>query len=186
MRIISGIYGGRRFETPRHLPARPTTDMARESLFNILANRVDFEGIHALDLFAGTGAIGFEMLSQGAGLVVSVEQGVVQQSFIQRVHDTLRLGDSHRLVRGDVFRYVAACRESFDLIFADPPYDLPERTTLPRLILGGNLLKPSGLLVIEHGKRDNYSDDPCFREMRHYGAVHFSFFTHSDAENDGQ
>jgi 16S rRNA (guanine(966)-N(2))-methyltransferase RsmD len=163
MRIISGTYGGRRFDTPRNLPARPTTDIAKESLFNILINRMDLEGIHALDLFSGTGSISFELLSRGAERVVSVEKGSVQQNYIAKVHELLHLGVEHQLVRGDVFRYLNSCREGFDFIFADPPYDLRELPEVPRF-------------VMEHGKTNDFSAHPLFREMRTYGAVHFSFF----------
>jgi 16S rRNA (guanine(966)-N(2))-methyltransferase RsmD len=176
MRIISGTYGGRRFDTPRNLPARPTTDIAKESLFNILANRIDLEGIRALDLFAGTGSISFELLSRGAERVVSVEKGSIQQNYIAKVHDLLHLGSEHQLVRGDVFRYLNSCREGFDFIFADPPYDLRELSEVPRLVLEGELLRPGGLFVMEHGKTNDFSAHPLFRELRTYGAVHFSFF----------
>jgi 16S rRNA (guanine(966)-N(2))-methyltransferase RsmD len=176
MRIISGTYGGRRFDAPRNLPARPTTDIAKESLFNILVNSMDLEGIRALDLFSGTGSISFELLSRGAERVVSVEKGNIQQGYIQKVHDLLKLGPEHQLVRGDVFRFLHSCREGFDFIFADPPYDLKELPDVPRLVLEGDLLRPGGLFVMEHGKTNDFSGHPWFSELRTYGAVHFSFF----------
>lgn len=176
MRIISGEYGGRRFEAPRNLQARPTTDIAKESLFNILQNRLDFEGISALDLFSGTGSISFELLSRGAEHVVSVEMGRVQQQFIQKVATELKIGREHQLVRGDVFRYLKSATQQFDLVFADPPYALAELPTLPDLVLDGNLLKPEGIFILEHGKENDFSTHPRFVELRKYGAVHFSFF----------
>lgn len=176
MRIISGEYGGRRFEAPRNLQARPTTDIAKESLFNILQNRLDFEGISALDLFSGTGSISFELLSRGAEHVVSVEMGRVQQLFIQKVATELKIGREHQLVRGDVFRYLKSATQQFDLVFADPPYALAELPTLPDLVLDGNLLKPEGIFILEHGKENDFSAHPRFMELRKYGAVHFSFF----------
>lgn len=176
MRIISGEYGGRRFEAPRNLQARPTTDIAKESLFNILQNRLDFEGISALDLFSGTGSISFELLSRGAKHVVSVEMGRVQQQFIQKVATELKIGREHQLVRGDVFRYLKSATQQFDLVFADPPYALAELPTLPDLVLDGNLLKPEGIFILEHGKENDFSAHPRFVELRKYGAVHFSFF----------
>lgn len=176
MRIISGEYGGRRFEAPRNLQARPTTDIAKESLFNILQNRLDFEGISALDLFSGTGSISFELLSRGAEHVVSVEMGRVQQQFIQKVATELKIGREHQLVRGDVFRYLKSATQQFDLVFADPPYALAELPTLPDLVLDGNLLKPEGIFILEHGKENDFSAHPRFVELRKYGAVHFSFF----------
>jgi len=184
MRIISGKYGGRRFDTPRNLSARPTTDMAKESLFNIIVNRMNPESIAALDLFAGTGAISFELVSRGAAKVVSIEKEHAQQTYIQKIHDTLHLGREHILLRGDVFRFIKSCRERFDFIFADPPYDLPELTALPQLILDSDLLNANGLLVVEHGKHNDFSTHPCFLEMRKYGAVHFSFFSKQNEVGD--
>lgn len=177
MRIIYGKYGGRRFEAPRNLQARPTTDIAKESLFNILQNRIDFEGISALDLFAGTGSISFEFLSRGASNVVSVEMGRVQQQFIQKVAGELKVGRELQLVRGDVFRFLKNSSQQFDMIFADPPYALPELATLPDAILEGNMLKPEGIFILEHGKENDFSSHPRFVELRKYGAVHFSFFS---------
>ena len=176
MRIISGEFGGRRFETPRNLQARPTTDIAKESLFNILQNRIDFEEISALDLFAGTGSISFELISRGASHVTCIEMAHVQQQFIQKVAKELKIGRELMLVRGDVFRYLKSATQQFDFIFADPPYALPELPTLPELVLGNNLLKEGGLFVLEHGKENDFSQHPRFKELRKYGAVHFSFF----------
>lgn len=176
MRIISGTYGGRRFDAPKNLQARPTTDIAKESLFNILQNRIDFEDITALDLFAGTGSISFEFLSRGASRVVCVEMGRVQQQFIQKVAGELKITTGLQLIRGDVFKYLKGATQQFDLIFADPPYALKELPTLPDLVLEGNLLKPEGTFILEHGKENDFSSHPRFVELRKYGAVHFSFF----------
>ena len=176
MRIISGTYGGRRFDAPKNLQARPTTDIAKESLFNILQNRIDFEDITTLDLFAGTGSISFEILSRGASRVVSVEMGRVQQQFIQKVAGELKITTGLQLIRGDVFKYLKGATQQFDLIFADPPYALKELPTLPDLVLEGNLLKPEGTFILEHGKENDFSSHPRFVELRKYGAVHFSFF----------
>ncbi|MBQ0056772.1 MAG: 16S rRNA (guanine(966)-N(2))-methyltransferase RsmD [Bacteroidales bacterium] len=181
MRIISGQYGGRRFEAPRNLQARPTTDIAKEGLFNILNNRMDFEGIRALDLFGGTGSISFELLSRGANHVTCVELGRQQQQFILKTATELHIGHELQLVRGDVFRYIKSqtavnADGIFDFIFADPPYALPDLPSLPGLILDGNLLKGDGLFILEHGKDNDFSAVPGFIEMRNYGAVHFSFF----------
>lgn len=183
MRIISGIYGGRRFDAPKNLPARPTTDLAKGALFNILQNRIDFEGTHCLDLFGGTGSISFEMLSRGASQVCCVEMGRIQQQFIQKTASELHIGQELQLVRGDVFKYIKSHATTstegsgrFDFIFADPPYALTELAELPQLVLGAHLLKPEGILVIEHGDDNDFSQHPNFREIRIYGAVHFSFF----------
>lgn len=183
MRIISGNYGGRRFEAPKNLQARPTTDLAKESLFNILQNRMDLEGIRALDLFGGTGSISFELLSRGASQVTCVELGHQQQQFIRKVADTLKVGKELNLVRGDVFRFLKSQTATstgdglYDFIFADPPYALAEFDTLPSIVLGSNILKEDGLFILEHGKDKDFTTIPGFQELRTYGAVHFSFFT---------
>lgn len=183
MRIVSGQYGGRRFEAPKNLQARPTTDIAKEGLFNILQNRIDLEGIKALDLFGGTGSISFELLSRGASQVTCVEMGRVQQQFIQKVAGELKIEHELNLVRGDVFKYlksqIALTNDGglFDLIFADPPYALPELNSLPGIVLNNNLLHTEGLFILEHGKDQDFSNVEGFKEMRTYGAVHFSFFT---------
>ena len=178
MKIITGQYGGRRFEPPHNLQARPTTDLAKQALFNILQCRMPFEGCRALDLFSGTGSISFELLSRGAVHVVSVEQSRPQQQFIQKVAEQLKVPrNRHQLVRGDVFRYLATPPATpFDLIFADPPYALPDLDKLPDLVLRDGWLAPDGLFVLEHGKDSDFSSHPYFQELRTYGAVHFSFF----------
>ena len=190
MKIITGQYGGRRFDPPRNLNARPTTDLAKQALFNILQNRMDLEGCRALDLFSGTGSISFELLSRGAAHVVSVEMGHTQQQFIQKVAAQLNVPrNRHKLIRGDVFRYLnappamsvgtsAPSAAPFDLIFADPPYDLAELDKLPDLVLQPGWLAPEGIFILEHGKASDFSSHPLFQELRTYGAVHFSFFQH--------
>ena len=190
MKIITGQYGGRRFDPPRNLNARPTTDLAKQALFNILQNRMDLEGCRALDLFSGTGSISFELLSRGAAHVVSVEMGHTQQQFIQKVAAQLNVPrNRHQLIRGDVFRYLnappamsvgasAPSAAPFDLIFADPPYDLAELDKLPDLVLQPGWLAPEGIFILEHGKASDFSSHPLFQELRTYGAVHFSFFQH--------
>lgn len=175
MRIISGKYGRRRFSVPTNITARPTTDFARENLFNVLDNIIDFEGKQALDLFAGTGAISFELLSRGCAGVTSVEKAPVQQRFILKV--AAELGDDNlTLVRGDVLRYIASSPRSFDFIFADPPYDMPGFEEIPGRILGSGLVREGTLVVVEHSGRHDFSALPGFRERRAYGSVNFSIF----------
>ena len=175
MRIISGTYGGRRLSPPKNITARPTTDFAKESLFNLLNNRLDFEGIDVLDLFAGTGGIGIECASRGAREVTAVEIAHVQQNWI--ISCCRQLGIRNlRVIRGDVFKFLSACRTKYDLIFADPPYALEELAALPDLILQQDILKEDGWLVVEHGKDTNFTDHPRHVETRTYGSVHFSFF----------
>ena len=176
MRIITGKYRGRHFEVPRSFSARPTTDFAKENLFNVLQAYIDFsDGSTALDLFSGTGSITLELVSRGCSRVISVELDARHHRLIKQFLDKLQ--ETAALpVRGDVFQYVAKCREQFDFIFADPPYTLSQIPELPDIILGRGLLKEGGLLVLEHGKQNDFSQHPRFVEHRSYGSVNFSFF----------
>ena len=149
MRIISGQWKGRRLNPPKNITARPTTDFAKESLFNLLQNRIQIEGSNVLDLFAGTGSISLECASRGKNLTV---------------------------VRGDVFKFVPSCRTKFDLIFADPPYQLDKLPTLPDLIFSHEMLAEGGWFVLEHSANNSFQEHPHFVEERKYGNVHFSFF----------
>ena len=160
---------------PRTFSARPTTDFAKESLFNILANRIDLEDATALDLFAGTGSISIELVSRGCSHVVSVEKDPAHYSFIRKVMETVQT-DRCLPVKGDVFKYVVGCSTQFDFIFADPPYQLENLTDIPDLIFDGNLLAPDGIFVLEHGSKNNFGSHPRFTDMKRYGSVHFSFF----------
>ena len=160
---------------PKNITARPTTDFAKESLFNLLNNRIDFEGIDVLDLFAGTGGIGIECVSRGARDVTAVEIAHVQQNWIISCCKQLGIRNLS-VIRGDVFKFLNACRTKYDLIFADPPYALEELPTLPDVILGQDILKEDGWLVIEHGKDTDFTTHPRHIETRTYGSVHFSFF----------
>jgi len=176
MRIITGRYKGRHFDIPRSFKARPTTDFAKENIFNVLTQYIDFEGATALDLFSGTGSISLELVSRGCAHVISVEQDRDHHRFIT---DCLKKLDTDVCVplRGDVFRFVRSCKQQFDFIFADPPYALKELPTIPRLILEKGLLKEGGVFVFEHGKDYDFSSHRCFREHRAYGSVNFSIFT---------
>ena len=237
MRIITGIYKGRRFDIPRSFKARPTTDFAKENIFNVLNSYIDLEGIRALDLFAGTGSISLELLSRGCSQVVSVEADRDHARFIGECVRKLGV-TNHQLIRGDVFRYLKSAQKSFNLerdavalnaaqpqlnrdaaalnshrplnlehsgeaalnghrplnrgeaaiehpdkgrafsfIFADPPYALPNLPDIPDLVLQSGLLAPGGVFVFEHGKQNDFSSHPCFREHRAYGSVNFSIFT---------
>lgn len=178
MRIITGKYKGRRFEVPRTFKARPTTDFAKENIFNVLQGYIDFDDATALDLFAGTGSISLEMLSRGCRQVVSIEADRDHANFIRQCGQ--KLGDDNlALVRGDVFRFLKSCTQKFDLIFADPPYALKELPTIPDIITpaeGGGLLADDGIFVFEHGKQYDFSAHPRFVEHRAYGSVNFSLF----------
>ena len=175
MRIITGTYKGRHFDIRRTFKARPTTDFAKENIFNVLQGYIDFEGISALDLFAGTGSISLELVSRGCKQVVSVEADRDHFNFIR--HCFSKLGEAKDiLIRGDVFRLIKRCHEQFDFIFADPPYALKELPKIPDLILDGDLLADGGIFVFEHGKNYDFSAHERFVEHRSYGSVNFSIF----------
>lgn len=175
MRIIRGKYGRRRFDVPRNITARPTTDFARENLFNVLENMRDFDGLTALDLFAGTGAISLEFLSRGCSEVTAVEQASTQANFIRSVKGKLN-DNALTIVKGDAFRFVATCRRTFDFIFADPPYDHPDFAEIPRLILSSDMLHKGTIFIIEHNKKHDFSSLPFFKRHLAYGSVNFSIF----------
>lgn len=178
MRIITGKYKGKRFDVPHTFKARPTTDFAKENIFNVLRAYVDFEDTHVLDLFSGTGSITLEFLSRGCPEVVSVERDRQHFAFIS---SCLRsLGDpAARAVCGDALRFIERANRSFDLIFADPPYALRELPELPDRVMQSQLIGPDTLFVLEHGKGNDFSDRPDFLEHRAYGSVNFSIFRKS-------
>ena len=175
MRIITGQFKGRHFDIPRTFKARPTTDFAKENIFNVLNGYIDFDGITALDLFSGTGSISLELISRGCKEVVSVEKDREHARFIAECMRKIKV-ESNILIRGDVFRFLKTCHQKFDLIFADPPYALPELGTIPDLIFEYNLLSTDGIFVFEHGKNNDFSNNPHFVEHRSYGSVNFSIF----------
>ena len=175
MRIITGKYKGRHFEIPRSFKARPTTDFAKENIFNVLVQYVDFDGATALDLFSGTSSISLELVSRGCSQVVSVELDRDHHRFIQDCLKKLQT-DTCIPIRGDVFRFLKSCKQQYDLIFADPPYALKELATLPDIIFEKQLLKAEGIFVLEHGKDHDFSSHPHFKEHRQYGSVNFSIF----------
>ena len=176
MRIITGKYKGRHFDIPRSFKARPTTDFAKENIFNVLSHYIDFEDATALDLFSGTGSITLELLSRGCSHIISVEADRDHHRFIQDCLKKLDTNDAIPL-RGDVFRFVKSCKQQFDFIFADPPYALKELPTIPDLIFEKGLLKEGGVFVFEHGKDYDFSAHPHFAEHRSYGSVNFTLFT---------
>lgn len=178
MRIIRGKYGRRRFDVPTNITARPTTDFARENIFNVLENMVDFEEDQpvALDLFAGTGAISFEFLSRGCRHVTSVEKAATQANFIRKVARELGAEQEHTLVRGDVLRYIDSTLASYDIVFADPPYDMPGFAEIPSKVLESHLLRPGSIFIIEHSRNHDFSSLPHFVDHRAYGSVNFSIF----------
>lgn len=178
MRVISGRLKGRRFEIPSdRWKTRPTTDMAREGLFNILQHRIDLEDIEVLDLFAGSGALCYEFLSRGAKRVVAVEKYGGCIKFIKKQLKVFKIEEHAELKQMEVFSYLKqAAANSFDLIFADPPYAMREMLDLPELIFSRSILKKEGLLIIEHDHRCNFENHVNFVEFRKYGQSRFSFF----------
>ena len=181
MRIVTGKYKGRRFDVPRTFKARPTTDFAKENIFNVLQGHIDFDDAMALDLFAGTGSISLELMSRGCRQVIRVEADRDHAAFIRQCAQKLN-DDSLALIRGDVFRFLKSCRQQFDFIFADPPYALKELASIPDIIVpagqpeGEGLLREGGIFVFEHGKQNDFSSHPRFVEHRSYGSVNFSIF----------
>lgn len=175
MRIIRGKYGRRRFDPPKNITARPTTDFARENIFNVIENLEDIEGKSVCDLFAGTGAISFEFLSRGAREVTAVEMAQTQVGFITSVKEKLK-DESLRVIKGDVFKFISGSRKSYDIVFADPPYDHPRFEEVPVLILSSNLVHTGSLVIVEHSGSRDFSLLPGFFQRREYGSVNFSLF----------
>ncbi len=175
MRIIGGSCRGKQITPPQGYKARPTTDFAKEGLFNILDNEYEFEDLKVLDLFGGTGSIAFEFASRGAARVYCVEMARENASFIKT--EAARLGlPNVTMVRDNVFDFLPICREKFDIVFADPPYALEGLEGLPDLVLQAGILHPDCYFILEHGGEHNFSGHPRFVKERHYGRVHFSFF----------
>ncbi|MDO8898154.1 MAG: 16S rRNA (guanine(966)-N(2))-methyltransferase RsmD [Bacteroidales bacterium] len=177
MRIIKGKFQRRLIHVPAGLPVRPTTDLAKESLFNILNNRIDFNGLRALDLFTGTGNIAYELASRGCDPVTAVDNNVKCLQFINKTVELFGM-ENLKTVRSDVFRFIAMQRISYDFIFADPPFELPmeDYQNLIKVIFERKLLTENGILVVEHSRGIDFSEHPAFVELRRYGKVNFSFF----------
>ncbi|MBQ5878840.1 MAG: RsmD family RNA methyltransferase [Alistipes sp.] len=175
MRIISGQLKGRTITPPRNLRARPTTDFAKENLFNVLQNLVDIEECDVLDLFSGTGSISYEFCSRGAKSVTSVEINAVHHNFIRKTAQELGLKNLYA-VKANAFLYLKSCPKQFDLVFSDAPYDLEQAEEIIPLVLESQILKEDGIFVFEHSKEKNFSNHPLFWQLRSYGSVQFSFF----------
>lgn len=182
MRIIAGSLKGRRLNPPDNLPVRPTTDMARESLFNILNNYVDYEECSVMDLFAGTGAVSVEFLSRGAKDVTSIEINNQCTDFIKDTAQRLNLTNLH-VVRADVFDLLKRAYKKFDIIFADPPYALKDLPQLPDIVFSKDILTEDGIFILEHPKEYDFSEHPNFWQHRNYGKVNFTFFAKKLEEN---
>lgn len=177
MRIISGTHKGRTILPPKKFIGRPTTDFAKESLFNILNNRIDFEEINVLDLFSGTGNISFEFASRRAKSITAVDNQAISTRFIKEEATKQGFHQLHPL-KSDVFAYLKNCHSKFDVIFSDPPYEMENISDIHELVFSKNLLNEGGWLIIEHGKKTVLSDKAFFKEQRTYGNVNFSLFFH--------
>ncbi len=175
MRIIGGRLKGRTILPPAGYKARPTTDFAREGLFNVLDNEYEFEDLKVLDLFGGTGAVSFEFASRGASRVYCVEMVRENATFIKKEAERLGLPNV-TCVRDNVFDFLPICREKFDIVFADPPYALEGLETLPDRVFSLDLLHPGCYFILEHGEEHSFAEHPCFKKVKVYGRVHFSFF----------
>jgi 16S rRNA (guanine(966)-N(2))-methyltransferase RsmD len=175
MRVIAGRYGGRRFHPPDNIPTRPTTDFAKTGLFNILNNEFDFPEISCLDLFAGTGNLSFEMASRGSNDVVCVDQNQKCVAFIEKTAKEWNI-EGLRAVRADAFAYVERCQRQFDIVLADPPYQMNGVDTLPDKVLSKPLLTETGWLVLETNPKLSFEHHPNFFHVRKYGTTHFHFF----------
>jgi len=175
MRIISGKLKGIRFNPPKNLPVRPTTDMAKEALFNILQNQIDIDFIKVLDLFSGTGNISLEFASRNAVSVTSVDKNFGCYNYLKKVADEQKI-DNLKVIKADVFKFLNEETEKFDLIFADPPYDLSRIPEIASLVFDKNLLVEDGILIIEHQSMQDLSNHPNFTDKRVYGYSAFSFF----------
>jgi 16S rRNA (guanine966-N2)-methyltransferase len=176
MRIISGIHGGRKIAPPAKMPhTRPTTDIAKEGLFNIIQNNLDFENLKTLDLFGGTGCISYELASRGVEDLTIVEKDSKMYEFIKKTSGDLSF-ENFKVVKSDVFAYIAGCKEQYDFIFAGPPYALTTIDELPKQIFEKNLLKKNGWFVLEHTPRNDYKKFSHYKSERNYGTTIFSFF----------
>ncbi len=176
MRIISGTHKGRRFQVGSKFRARPTTDFAKETLFNVLQNFYDFEGLHILDLFGGTGSISYEFASRGAAHILTIEKNSKHYEYIQRNKVSLDFDDKIKTVKADVFSYLPKVTQKFDIVFADPPFDLEEASELPDLIFTLDILTEKGIFILEHSSDKDFSKHTHFERLVKRGSVYFSFF----------
>ncbi|HRO84665.1 MAG TPA: RsmD family RNA methyltransferase [Niabella sp.] len=176
MRIITGKYGGRKINPPAKMPyTRPTTDVAKEGLFNVMQHRLDFEGMKTLDLFGGTGSITYELASRGAEDLTIVEKDTQMFEFIKKTANTLMI-ENIKFIKMDVFKFMEGCHQQYDFIFAGPPYALSTIDELPKIIIEKGLLKPGGWFVLEHTPRNDYKAFEKYSFEKNYGTTIFSVF----------
>jgi len=182
MRIVAGKWGGLKIHPPVKMPyTRPTTDIAKEGLFNILQNRIDFDGIKTLDLFGGTGCISYELASRGAADLTIVEKDAQMYSFIKKNIERIGIENAN-VIKTEVFGFLKNCEEQFDLIFAGPPYALSTIDDLPKIVVEKNMIAKDGFFVLEHTPRNNYKSFKGYSFERNYGTTVFSFFVQKENE----
>lgn len=181
MRIVSGTHRGRVINPPKNLPVRPTTDFAKESLFNILNNHFEFDTLKVLDLFCGTGNITYEFLSRECKEIVSVDDNYNCCTFVKKTIEDFKFPKS-RVIKSDVFSFLKNNTETYDIIFADPPFDLDKYDQIPAIVFEKKLLRENGWLIVEHGLKTDLSKHPNFKEKRKYGNLNFSFFKYNSEE----
>lgn len=178
MRISGGVLRGRTFEPPANFKARPTTDFAKEGLFNVLCNEYDFGAVRVLDLFSGTGSISYEFWSRGVREIYSIEMNPVHAAFIKKTAGMLNL-EGMQVVRHNVFGFLEICKLDFDIVFADPPYDIEGLENIPDKVFAardGKILREGGVFILEHPGTFSFVQHPHFKKEKKYGNVHFSFF----------
>ena len=176
MRIISGFLKARRFSIPKSFPSRPTTDFAKEGLFNVLEHQMSLDELEILDLCAGTGNISFEFISREAGNVTAVDVNSNCLRYIRKNAEEFKISEQLETIKSDILYYLKRTDRKFDLIFADPPYDYKSHAEIAQIVFERELLKEDGLLIIEHGRHTKMENDPHFELVRQYGNVYFSFF----------
>lgn len=176
MRIVGGEFSGRRFSPPATTPARPTTDVAKEGLFNILENMMEIDGVKTCDLFGGTGSISYELASRGAADLTLIERDMGNVNFIKKTAKELGIDKILHIIKGDVFKFMKQSTEQYDFIFAGPPYALLNIDDLPMLVFERQMLVPDGIFVLEHTPRNDYQQHANFIRMKNYGTTVFSFF----------
>ena len=176
MRVVSGDLRGRKFVPPESFTARPTTDFAKENLFNVLANFVEFEDVKVLDLFSGSGSISYEFASRGCRNIVSVELDYKNQKFIADTVRQFGIQNAVRSIKGDALKFIKATRDKYDIVFADPPFEMEEVDFLPDLVLGSEMLAEGGFFILEHSGAGRFNENKYFWQTRQYGKVNFTFF----------
>jgi len=176
VRIIRGEYKGRAISPPKNFKARPTTDFAKENIFNVIDNYFYFEDLEVLDLFSGTGSISYEFASRGSKSIDLVELNQKHYSFIRQTIEKLNI-DTIRTIRGNAIKFIETCAKQYDIIFADPPYDMEGIENLPKIVFERDLIKPGGWFILEHSKKIKLPYSQNIINHREYGSVNFTIYS---------